>query len=89
MKFSTTFLHPEVILQRPQETASNPDEKTGDNLPNVLEKTWTGEAAVASESQHAAIDSEVISPEAQHGVQKIEATTSAWTFRDLVVAYIL
>jgi hypothetical protein len=53
------------------------------------EKTWDGEATVASESQHAAIDSEAISAEAQKGVQGMEAITSAWTKRDLIIAYVL
>lgn len=55
----------------------------------VTEKNWEGEAAVATEAQHAAIDGETISPEAQAGVQKIEAITSAWTKRDLILAYVL
>jgi hypothetical protein len=54
-----------------------------------LEKTWSGEAAVTEESQHAAIDSAAILPESQYGIQKIEATTSAWTVRDLIIVYVL
>lgn len=34
-------------------------------------------------------DDEAISPEAQAGVQAIEAMTSVWTRRDLILAYIL
>jgi hypothetical protein len=77
MKWIGKSIDPAVVLA--QETLEGTE----------LEKTWSGEAAVAKESQHAVIDSEVISPEAQHGVQKIEATTSAWTFRDLIIAYVM
>jgi hypothetical protein len=88
MRFFTKTLDPEIIFNR-TENDSNSEEKRNSNPSNVLEKTWTGEVAVASESQHAVIDSEAISPEAQRGVQKIEATTSAWTKRDLIIAYVL
>lgn len=92
MKFFARTLDPAVVLGEGVLADQNDSDKRGEkpsNSDHTLEKTWTGEAAVASESQHAAIDSQAISPEAQHGVQKIEATTSAWSMRSLIMAYVL
>jgi hypothetical protein len=51
------------------------DEKTGQTSVNDLEKYDS--------------DDEKISPNAQAGVQAIEATTSVWSRRDLILAYVL
>lgn len=43
----------------------------------------------AHPDSHSDTESEGISKDAQAGVQKAEATTSAWTRRDLILAYVL
>lgn len=45
--------------------------------------------AVAGEPRAVDNDSEEFTPNAQDGVKKIEATTTVWTTRDLIIAYVL
>lgn len=72
--------------------------KTGDVLASdvAAEKTFDAsdkEAGVAatttSQDHHHESDDESIDKDAQAGVRAIEATTSVWSKRDLIIAYIL
>lgn len=47
------------------------------------------EVGVTTDEASSGSESESISADAQAGVQAIEATTSVWSKRDLILAYIL
>ena len=47
------------------------------------------EPNITSHEQHVDSDNEGVSPDAQTGVQKIEATTSVWSTSHLIAAYIM
>jgi hypothetical protein len=47
------------------------------------------EVGVATDDAGSGSDSDAVSTDAQAGVQAIEATTSVWSKRDLILAYIL
>lgn len=52
-------------------------------------KYFRGEEVVTTDEQRQALDNEQITEGAQLGVQKMEAITSSWTKRDLIIAYVL
>ncbi|KAK3673345.1 MFS siderochrome iron transporter 1 [Recurvomyces mirabilis] len=60
-------------------------------VPVAAEEPTDNKNATAVESQDAASDSdgESLSKDAQHGVQKMEATTSVWSRNHLIAAYVL
>lgn len=92
MKFFPKFLDPGVIMAPHGSESPTENEKTSDRQAVVdtqNEKGFSHEPTVVKNTgtEQEAIDSQVISPEAQYGVQKIEATTLAWSKNSLFLAY--
>jgi hypothetical protein len=90
MRFFPKTVDPEVVLA-PNGNESPTEKNLGReaDVPVQNDSRWAHEPTVVqnSEAKHEAIDSQVISPDAQYGVQKIEATTLVWSKRDLILAY--
>jgi len=70
-----------------KEEGSNPLELTPTQRSHA--KYFRGEEVVTTTEQQNALDSEQITEGAQLGVQKMEAITSTWSKRDLIIAYAL
>lgn len=75
---------------RPTTTATTPAVDAGDKEVNSIPKEASISGPPLSSSTNATDHNQgVVDKDVQHGVQKIEATTQAWSKRHLAAAYIM
>lgn len=75
---------------RPTTTATTPAVDAGDKEASSIPKISSISAQPCSSSTNATDHNEgVVDKDVQHGVQKIEATTKAWSKKHLIAAYVM
>ena len=82
MKFNSALLNPKFMLVAAN--TPNNDPEAADHSAETKEIRESSKRPISTDSDSAGVDEK-----AQVGVQKIEATTSAWSRNQLILAYFL